>query len=50
MGVVTNAASLEKAFSYQGLNLGSLLRGAVETENGVTPGCTLPSVYPRVTR
>jgi len=33
-----------------GLNLESLLRGAIQTEHGVTSGCTLPSVCSRVTR
>ena len=34
----------------EGLNLESLLRGAVETENGVTSGYTLLSVCQRGTR
>ena len=33
-----------------GLNLESLLRGAISTEQGVPSGCTLPSACSRVTR
>ena len=33
-----------RCFAQFGLNLESLLRGAVETDNTVTSGCTFPSV------
>ena len=42
-------AFFSPSHSHIGLNIESLLQGAVETENGVTSGCTLPLVYQHVT-